>query len=186
MKNGLSRAVIGSPQTISCGPGLNGGTQMIRLGNGDLVVPVDRYEGSAIAESFAMVSSDAGKTWRKVPIPWTPSVTGQLRDGTIITLAVRSDGPPKRPGIYTYPARRGKDTWESLQPETVTANVPAITGVGDDLQPYHGMIPWNTLVEMPGGDVLTTAYGYFEGDDVPIEISYEPYRAEVVSSLGIQ
>jgi len=175
-KEQLPRVVIGSPRTIAHGPGLNAGTQMIRLANGELVVPVDRYEGSKPAESWAMVSPDAGKTWRKVPSPWNGSVTGQLRDGTIITIAVRSDGAPTQPGLYTYSTRRGKDTWESLQSETVTMKVPAVTGIGDDLRAFYGMIPWNTLVEMPDGDLLTTAYGNFEGDDVPIEVTYEPYR----------
>jgi len=173
---GLPRVVIGNAQAIAYGQGLNAGPQMIRLANGDVVVLVDRYEGSTIAESFAMVSSDEGKTWSKLPMPWNGSVMGQLRDGTILAIAVRSDGPPKEPGVYTYAALRGKDTWESLQPESITMNVPAVTGTADDLQPFHGMIPWNTLVEMPGGDLLMTAYGYFEGDTVPMEVSYEPYR----------
>ena len=81
---------------------------------------------------------------------------GQLSDGTILALAVRSDGPPREPGVYTYRALRGKDAWESLQPGSVTVRVPAVTGIGDDLQPYHGMIPWNTLLEMPDGALLTT------------------------------
>jgi len=172
----LPAVVIGNPRTIAYAPGLVGGTLMNRLANGDIVVPVDRYEGSKLAESFVMISANAGKTWRKQPSAWTGGVIGQLRDGTILALPVRSDGPPKQPGLYTYSALRGKDTWQSLKPETETMKVPAVEGTGDDLRAFYGMIPWNTLVEMPNGDLLMTAYGYFKGDDVPIDVSFEVYR----------
>lgn len=176
MAEPLPAVVIGNPQTIAYGPGLNAGPQIVGLANDDLIVPIDRYEGAALAESWVIISPDLGKTWRKCAAPWSGSVAGQLRDGTILTIAVRSEGPPKRPGLYTYPAQRGNETWESLQSETITVNVPAVTGTGDDLKSFCGVIPWNRLVEMPDGDLLMTAYGYFEGDDVPIEVTHEPYR----------
>jgi hypothetical protein len=175
----LPKVVMGCPQTVVYGVGLVGGTQLLRLANGDIVLPGQRWDTKTgtCAESWVMVSSDKGKTWRKAPGPWPLSTVAQLRDGTVLGLAYATDGPPKKPGIYTYKTLRGMGTWDSLKEETVTADVPeATTGTGDDLRPFHGMLLTNSLVEMPDGLLLATAYGYFKGDDVPIEITFEPYR----------
>jgi hypothetical protein len=186
MADTLPRIVIGTPQTVAYGPGFNAASPMLCLANGDIVVAVDRWEPgeSRIAESFAMISSDGGQAWRKQPMPWAGAVKEQLRDGTLIATTGWAEGPPAQPGVYIYPGRRGKDTWESLQPDRITARVPAIAGVGDDLKSYYGVILWNRIIEMPGGDLLTTAYGYFEGDDEPIEFSYEPYRPKTYPHPG--
>jgi len=172
------RIAIGSPQTIFHGatPDICGAFQMIRLANGDIIVPMDRREGGKVVESWAMISSDAGTTWRRAPSPWSPAVLGQLRDGSILTMMPTAEGPAQQPGVYYYRACRGKDTWEGIKPETVTIRVNAVSGTGDDLKTFHGAYVWNRLVEMPDGELLLTAYCYFEGDNEPIEVTYEPYR----------
>ena len=180
------RVVIGSPVTIFRGPepDICAGHQMIRLANGDIVVPMDRWEGGKVVESWAMISADGGKTWRRARSPWTGGLLGQLRDGTILMMAGTAEGPPQEPGVFSYRAVRGQDTWESLEPTTVIARVAAVQGTGDDLQPFYGMFFWNRIVEMPNGDLLVTAYGYFEGDNEPIDVTWEPYREQAYGTPG--
>ena len=154
-------------------------SKLNRLSNGDVALPGQRWDAKtgACAESWVMISSDKGKTWRKVASPWPLSTVAQLKDGTILCLAYAAEGPPKKPGVYTYKTMRGMETWDSLREQTATAEAPqAATGTGDDLKPFHGMLLTSSLVEMPDGSLLITAYGYFKGDDVPIEITFEPYR----------
>ena len=172
----LPRVVLGEPRILLHAPGLNVRPQMLQLANGDVIVPADRYVGEERVESLAMISSDGGETWRRAASPWTGNVAGQLSDRTIITMAGFAQGPPNQPMTYVHRARRGKDAWESLQAGTVTIRAPAVSGIGDDLRPYQGLDLWNRLVELPNGDVLTTAYGWFEEDRAPIEHTY--YRRE--------
>jgi len=120
-------------------------------------------------------STDLGKSWK----PWKPTseqgagpifegnVT-QLKDGTILIVEWIAEGP--EPDEYF----RGKlwesrDDWETLTgPFQAKVFLPqAKSGFDDGGRPYGGVNFHRTLIEMPNGDLLTTAYGWFKEDVTP-------------------
>lgn len=62
----LPSVVIGTPHVLAEGPGVNAASPITCLASGEVVVAVDRpATGGKTAESYVMISSDVGKTWRK-------------------------------------------------------------------------------------------------------------------------
>jgi len=182
----LPSVVIGTPHVLAEGPGVNAASPITCLASGEVVAAVDHpATGGKTAESYVMISSDVGKTWRKQAMPWNGAVKMQLRDGAIFVTTGWAQSPAQEQGVCTYPVLRGKDTWESLRPETITVRSPAIVQLGDNLKPIQGLILWNRVVEMPSGDLLLTAYGNFKGDDVPLEVSYEALRPTLYPYPGM-
>jgi len=56
-------------------------------------------------------------------------------------------------------------------PRDIPLHIPkGASGIGDDMKSFEGPIFWGSMVELPKGDLLATMYGYFEGDNTPIEL----------------
>ena len=122
------------------------------------------------------VSRDGGKHWTNIPLK--PGVNGldmeggitQLHDGTIIALDTFIT-PGDRPGLGMGQLYVSKDEWKSVQgPIDVEFALPnaMFTGSTDDGgRPHAAHRAHRRIIELPNGDLLTTLYGWLEGDATP-------------------
>ena len=122
------------------------------------------------------VSHDHGHTWTSFPPK--PGENGldlegggvQLRDGTIIALDTFVT-PGKKPGQGEGQLYTSNDDWHTLQgPIDVTFDLPGVnfTGSSDDGgHPHTAVRLHRRILELPNGDLLTTIYGWFQGDNTP-------------------
>ena len=123
-----------------------------------------------------VVSRDNGRSWTTFPL--TPGDNGvnmeggaiQLRDGTIIVLetyVTPGDEPGRGQGLLYV----SDDDYRTLQgPVDITFNIPGANfhGSSDDGgRPHAAMRLHRRILELPNGDLLTTLYGWLEGDDEP-------------------
>jgi hypothetical protein len=123
-----------------------------------------------------VISRDRGVTWtRLLPKPGENGLNLeggaiQLRDGSLLALdtyvtpgATRGTGAGQ---LYT-----SKDDWQTLAgPIDITFNLPGVnfTGSSDDGgHPHEAVRLHRRIIELPNGDLLTTLYGWFEGDTEP-------------------
>jgi hypothetical protein len=128
-----------------------------------------------------VVSRDDGNTWNEFPL--APNDNGvnmeggiiQLRDGTILVLETyvtpgATDNEGK--GLLFY----SNDDYKTLQgPVDITFNIPGgnFHGSTDDGgRPHAAMRLHRRILELPNGDLLTTLYGWMQGDNLPS--GYEP------------
>ena len=120
-------------------------------------------------------SSDNGRTWYQFhPAPNQgigPIFEGnatQLRDGTTMVLEWIADGPQSN-GEFIGKVWESRDNWRTLSgPFEARILLPdAKGGFDDNGKPYGGVNLHRTLIEMPNGDLLSTAYGWFKGDNTP-------------------
>lgn len=123
-----------------------------------------------------VVSRDNGKTW--TAFPREPGDNGlnmeggalQLRDGTIVALdTYLMPGTKRGEGIgllYT-----SKDDWHTLnKPKEVTFDLPGVNfgaSSDDGGRPHNAQRLHRRIIELPSGDLLTTFYGWLEGDNTP-------------------
>jgi hypothetical protein len=120
-------------------------------------------------------SVDGGRTWQVwQPAPDQgagPIIEGSvanLRDGTILLIEWVAEGP--QPGGYFFgKVWESSDEWSTLKgPFRASIHLPqAKSGFDDGGRPYGGVNFHRTLIELPDGALLATAYGWFEGDDTP-------------------
>ena len=123
-----------------------------------------------------VVSRDGGQSWVEFPLAAGDNgvnIEGgivQLRDGTILALET-----------YVTPGERADEgkglLWTStddyltlLGPVEMTFHVPGakFDGSSDDGgRPHAAMRLHRRVVELPGGDLLTTLYGWLQGDNEP-------------------
>jgi hypothetical protein len=120
-------------------------------------------------------STDFGKSWK----PWKPTseqgagpifegnVT-QLKDGTILIVEWVAEGPQPDGNFIGKLWESGND-WETLKgPFESKVFLPqAKSGFDDGGRPYGGVNFHRTLIEMPNGELLATAYGWFKEDVTP-------------------
>lgn len=132
---------------------------------------------------FTSRSFDGRKTWQ----PWSPDAQqgpGPVTEGSAIQL---KDGRILIFDVYAYVNGNGtfigkrwvsRDGWRTVAgPEPIQVTVPEIKteGVVDDRgEPVARLYIRRSVVQLPGGDLLATAYGRFRGDDWPVE-----YRPEM-------
>lgn len=122
-----------------------------------------------------MASDDCGAHWRQ----WTqPGIDGgspfhegcavQLRDGTIVLLSWSARGP-ESDGCWRAMRWESRDDWATVQgPFPAVFDLPqAVGGYDDDGNPVPEVFLHRSLLELPGGDLLLTGYGWFAGDDTP-------------------
>jgi len=135
-------------------------------------------DGSVLAHG--KVSRDGGRTWQ--PSPHIP-MAHQLRSGTILGLAMRTDPVPDRPGYFAGTRFISTDGGKTVSKDETVAHVPEATG-GIGHAPYPGPIFWHSIVEQPDGSLLAAMYGWFRSDTSPVPGqpgSYR-YRTFVVAS----
>ena len=164
---------------------LAGGLQpsMLYTRAGAIVVQSQLPESSLPAERYVshwlmgtVVSRDEGRTWMRLPLP--PGKNGvnleggalQLRDGSIIALDTYVT-PGKKPGQGEGQLYSSKDDWRTLQgPVGITFDLPGVNFKGssdDGGRPHTAVRLHRRILELPNGDLLTTLYGWFEGDTTP-------------------
>jgi hypothetical protein len=123
-----------------------------------------------------VVSRDNGQTWTEFPLK--PGGNGvnieggivQLRDGTILALETYVT-PGEKPGEgrgLLYPSN---DDYRTLQgPFEMTFDMPGANFYGssdDGGRPHAAMRLHRRVIELPNGDLLTSIYGWLEGDNEP-------------------
>jgi len=127
-----------------------------------------------------VISRDGGETWTRLPL--APGENGvnleggivQLRDGTIVALDTYITKGAK-PGEASGQLYTSSDDWRTVQgPLEVPFDLPgAIYPSKDDGgRPHEAQRLHRRIIELPGGDLLTTYYGWLEGDSTPS--TYEP------------
>ena len=93
---------------------------------------------------------------------------GQLKDGTILVMEWVARGP-KADGYFIGKLWESRDNWKILTgPIDARIYLPQGKGGFDDGgKPVDGLFIHRTLMEMPDGNLLATAYGWFKEDSVP-------------------
>ena len=167
--------LVSEPQTVNSAAS-GWGTTIIKLADGTIV---NQYgEGNEI---YALVSRDVGKSWTRMAWPGDSRCIGVLHDGSVIALGYVSNVRKKGPGEFSYPRWISRDHWKSWEgPLDTPVHIPkGAGGTGDDLKPFGGPLFWRSMIELPEGRLLATLYGYFEGDNVPIEMDHPNMKAPV-------
>ena len=120
-------------------------------------------------------STDGGRSWQAwAPAkeqgegPFIEGSVGQLRDGTILILEWVARGPQGN-GNFIGKIWESKDEWKTISgPLEAKFYLPEGKGGFDDGgNPVNGLFIHRTLLEMPNGDLLATAYGWFQEDSTP-------------------
>jgi len=122
-----------------------------------------------------IVSRDGGMTWPS----WSPAKSQaegpffegsvvHLKDGTILILEWVARGPQGNGNFIGKIWESGND-WKTISgPFEAKFFLPEGKGGFDDGgNPVDGIFLHRTLLEMPNGDLLATAYGWFKGDSTP-------------------
>lgn len=123
-----------------------------------------------------VVSRDGGASWQ--PCPARSSERGMnmeggaihLRDGRILVLDTYVH-PGNAPDVGIGQRYVSTDDWQTLAgPEEITFRLPGVNfhaSTGDDGSPHTAVRLHRRILELPNGDLLTTLYGWFEGDSEP-------------------
>jgi len=177
---------------------IQGGLQpsMLITRDGSIVVqsqlPDKPFPGRRIAYHSALatvVSRDGGAGWTRVPL--TPGENGlnmeggaiHLRDGTILALDTFVT-PGARPGTGIGHLYSSTDDWRTLQgPVDITFDLPAVNFHGstdDGGTPHPAVRLHRRIIELPNGDLLTTIYGWFKGDDEAVGYMPTMHKSRVV------
>jgi len=137
-------------------------------------------------------SADGGETWQA----WTPTTkqgmgpifegeATQLENGRTLILEWTAEGP-KEGGYFFAKLWESHDEWQTLTgPMQAKIHLPdAIQGFDDGGHPMPGIWLHRTLIEMPSGELLATAYGWFRGDSTPSAYmkSQNKFRCFLLSS----
>jgi hypothetical protein len=128
---------------------------------------------------FAMstvVSRDGGNKWNDFPLKAGENGVNmeggiiQLKDGTIIALETYVT-PGEKPGTGAGLLYFSTDDYKTLEgPVDITFNLPGsnfYNSTDDGGRPHAAMRLHRRILELPNGDLLTTLYGWFGGDDEP-------------------
>jgi len=154
---------------------------MFQSANGTLVLQAQVSRKIAYPGVWKTVrSTDHGQSWHSwSPAkgqgegPFTEGNVAQGKDGKILVLEWLARGPDSN-GYFTGNIWESRDYWLSLEgPYPAKMYVPeGKAGVDDGGDAISGIFLHRTLVEMPNGDWLTTAYGWFKEDSTPS--TYQP------------
>lgn len=122
------------------------------------------------------VSRDGGSSWTTIPLKQGENGLNmeggavQLRDGTIIAIDTYVT-PGDKPGTGTGQLYTSTDDWKTLQgPSDASFDIPNANFQGssdDGGRPHAAQRAHRRILELPNGDLLTTIYGWLEGDNTP-------------------
>lgn len=123
-----------------------------------------------------VVSRDGGQSWTEFPLKERDNgvnIEGgivQLRDGTILALETYVT-PGEQSGEGRGLLYWSNDDYRTLTgPVEMTFHIPNASFHGstdDGGRPHAAMRLHRRVLELPGGDLLTTIYGWLEGDNEP-------------------
>lgn len=140
-------------------------------------MPERPFPSKRQASNWAMgtyISRNEGKDWTRIPLK--PGENGlnmeggaiQLRDGLIFALDTFIT-PSSRPEIGLGQIYTSNDDWKTLDgPIEAIFHLPGVvySGSSDDAgRPYQAARAHRRILELPNGDLLTTLYGWFQGDE---------------------
>jgi len=168
---------------------LAGGLQpsMLCMKSGDIVVQGQTPEKPIPTERMhypyalaTVVSRDGAKTWTQIPLK--PGDNGlnmeggivQLRDGTILSLDTYII-PGKGAGEAIGQLYTSRDDWRTVHgPQDASFDLPGSSypSKDDGGRPHAAQRLHRRILELPNGDLLTTYYGWLDGDSTPS--TYEP------------
>lgn len=137
-----------------------------------------------------VVSRDDGRTWTRIPL--TPGENGlnmeggivQLRDGTILALDTYIV-PGKHPDQGIGQLYTSTNDWGTVEgPKDVIFDLPntSYPSKDDGGRPHEAQRLHRRILELPNGDLLTTYYGWKEGDATPCP--YEPRMIKTRAMLA--
>jgi hypothetical protein len=142
-------------------------------------VPDKPFPAKRISYPYAMctrVSRDGGLSWETIRLK--PGDNGldmeggaiELRDGTILALDTYIT-PGDRPGLGMGQIYTSADQWKTVTgPFDVPFDMPnaKFDGSTDDGgRPHLAQRAHRRIIELPNGDLLTTLYGWLQGDHTP-------------------
>ncbi|MDB6127126.1 MAG: exo-alpha-sialidase [Verrucomicrobia bacterium] len=123
-----------------------------------------------------VISRDDGESWARLPLPAGENGLNleggavQLRDGSIVALDTFVT-PGNSAGEAEGQLYSSIDDWRTLQgPVPITFRLPGVDfhGSSDDGgSPHPAVRLHRRILELPNGDLLTTLYGWFQGDTAP-------------------
>ena len=147
------------------------------------ITPPDRNRSS---NPCAVVSRDNGRTWKRwlapqpqaggIINPFNPLLERQsainthgnaleLSDGRVVVQEWVGDGPTSKGDWHARYWESHDDLVSFTGPHIMTIHLPqARCGFDDGGHPYSGLTFHRSLLELLGGDLLTTVYCWFEGD----------------------
>lgn len=161
MEGGLQPSMVGT----------SAGTLIVQAQTTEKPQPSKRISYPSAIET--VVSRDGGKTWTL--FPRKPGDNGlnfeggaqQLRDGKIIALDTFVT-PTRGDGMGAGQLYSSVDDWKTLQgPFEISFTIPGVNfrGSSDDYGRSHEAVRLHRrILELPNGDLLTTLYGWFQGD----------------------
>ncbi|MGZ4975335.1 MAG: sialidase family protein, partial [Limisphaerales bacterium] len=161
---------------------------LLRTTSGALVVqgqvPEKPQPTSRMVYPSAMetrISRDNGVTWQVIPRKLHENGVNleggavQLRDGTILALDTYVM-PGANAGEGIGQLYFSTNDWHTLEgPVDVSFDLPKANFYGsadDGGHPHNAMRLHRRILELPNGDLLTTIYGWLEGDNTPSQ--YQP------------
>jgi hypothetical protein len=112
----------------------------------------------------------------------TEGVAVQLKDGRILVFDVYAEHTRNR--IFRGKRWFSQDGWRTVSgPESIRVSVPKaeISGVDDRGEPISRLYIRRSMLLLPGGDLLASAYGRFDEDTAPVE--YLPKMKQTRSYL---
>ncbi len=142
-------------------------------------VPEKPFPSKRMAYPYAMctrISRDGGLNWSTIPLK--PGDNGlnmeggitQFRDGTIVSLDTYVI-PAEKDGTGVGQLYVSTDDWKTVRgPLEVSFDMPnaKFTGSSDDGgRPHAAQRAHRRILELPNGDLLTTLYGWLQGDATP-------------------
>lgn len=123
-----------------------------------------------------VVSRDGGNNWTEFRLKEGDNGVDmeggiiQLKDGSIVVLETYVT-PGEKPGTGAGLLFTSNDDYKTLQgPIDITFNLPGADfyGSADDTgRPQVAMRLHRRIIELPNGDLLTTLYGWLQGDNEP-------------------
>ena len=161
MEGGLQPSLLGTAA----------GTLIIQAQTTEKPHPAKRISYPSAIET--VISRDGGKTWIGFPRP--PGENGlnfeggalQLRSGRIIALDTYVT-PAEGVGMGAGQLYVSDDDWRTLQgPIDISFRIPGVNfhGSSDDYGRSHDAARLHRrILELPSGDLLTTLYGWLQGD----------------------
>ncbi len=137
------------------------------------------------------MSSDGGKTWSPCPMQPNP-IAIEMHDGTIVSIPFIIPRDKAKPdGWGKASCLRSTDGWKTVTTYEATFHVPDAIGGFDDAGNYRDAIGYcdHDVVELPGGELLMTMYGFWKSARVlsdyqryPIETQQWKYVAWIMKS----
>ena len=138
---------------------------LVRLGNGTLLC-------------YDRASSDGGKTWHRHKDFGFPladatrrrrgSIT-TLKDGTVLLVGRYTHRHERKPNVYVAEIYRSRNNFGGYTgPKRAMIHLPNVVAGTDEYgMPVSGPMFEQTIVELPGGDLVASMWGWFASDQTP-------------------